>query len=359
MRTAAPCLVQEVLLGRTLRALRIENDQLRATILLDKGADIYELTYKPRGIDVLWKTPWGLREPTRGAALSLDSETTWLEYYPGGWQVLFPNGGDECSYRGARLNMHGEASLIAWECRGIFQGARFAEVHLETRLLRSPFRIRRTLRVEQGRPALFIHERVTNEAGEPMDYMWGHHPAFGAPFLSGACRVDTAARTLLADEVLTGTHNPLQGGQRYTWPLAETASGLVDMSRVPGPNEPRYTLGYLADFEAGWYAITNPELGFGVGLSWPVEVFPYAWLWQEMHASSGFPFYKNCYTMAIEPNTSIPGRGLVTVMQKSATHRTLAAGQSAEANLCAVFYAAAGRVQRIDLDGTVHLARDS
>ncbi|MGC8880532.1 MAG: aldose 1-epimerase [Anaerolineae bacterium] len=354
MTAKRACLVQEVLLGRTLRALRLENDQLRATVLLDKGADIYELVYKPRGVDVLWKTPWGLREPARGAALSLDSETTWLEYYPGGWQVLFPNGGDECSYHGVRLNMHGEASLIAWECHGIFQGATFAEVQLETRLLRSPFRMRRTLRVEQGRPALFIHERITNEAGEPMDYMWGHHPAFGAPFLSGACWVDTAARTLLADEVLIGTHNPLQGEQRYIWPLVETASGLVDMSRVPGLNEPRYTLGYLADFESGWYAITNPELGFGVGLSWPVDVFPYAWLWQEMHASAGFPFYKNCYTMAIEPNTSIPGRGLTAVMKETATHCTLAPGQSAEVTLCAVFYPANGRVQRIDLDGTVH-----
>lgn len=349
------CQVTELTLGRTLRALRIENDLLGATILLDKGADIYELVYKPRGVDVLWKTPWGLREPTRGAALSLSSEVTWLEYYPGGWQLLFPNGGDECTYRGVPLTMHGEASLVAWECVQVAQGAGFAEVQLEARLLRSPFRLRRRLRVEQRRPVLQLWERITNEAGEALDYMWGHHPAFGAPFLSAACRVDTGARRLLADSVFTGPHNPLQGGQSYAWPIAETPTGPIDLSRVPGHDEPRFAMGYLTEFESGWYAITHRELGFGVGLSWPVEVFPYAWFWQEMHASPGFPFYKNCYTMAIEPNTSLPGQGLEKVMQTTRTHRTLAAGQSVEAALCAVFYEGASGVSEIEPNGNVHL----
>ncbi len=335
-----------------MHALRIENDLLRATLLLDKGADIYELVYKPRRLDVLWKTPWGLREPTRGAALSLDTETTWLEYYPGGWQVLFPNGGDECTYHGITLNMHGEASLIAWDCVHIAQGAAFAEVHLETRLFRSPFRLFRRLRVEKGRPMLSLYERITNEAGEPLDFMWGHHPAFGAPFLSSACRIDTDARTLLADDKYIGSANPLEPGRRYNWPMVETPEGVVDMSRVPGQDTPRFTLGYLSDFESGWYAITNTALGFGFGLVWPKEVFPYAWLWQEMHVSSGFPFYRNCYTMAIEPNTSIPGQGLATVMQRTGTHRTLSPGESAEVEFRALFYESTTGVRQITLDGT-------
>jgi hypothetical protein len=349
------CRVTEVTRGRTMRALRIENDLLSATILLDKGADIYELVYKPCGVDVLWKTPWGLRDPARGAALSLSSEITWLEYYPGGWQLLFPNAGDECTYRGVPLTMHGEASLVAWDCRRVSQGAAYAEVQLETRLFRSPFRLWRVLRVEQGRAVLTIGEGIRNEAGEPMDYMWGHHPAFGAPFLSGACRIDTGARRLLADDVFIGNDNPLQGGQWYAWPRTDTPAGPVDLSRVPGRAEPRFLMGYLTDFQSGWYAITNPELGFGVGLSWSVDAFPYAWMWQEMHASAGFPFYKNCYTMAIEPNTSIPGQGLAAVMQKTRTQRTLAAGEAIEATLCAVFYEGASGVSEIESNGNVRL----
>ena len=41
----------------TICTLRIENKLLPATILLDKGADIYELVYRPKSPDVLWKSP--------------------------------------------------------------------------------------------------------------------------------------------------------------------------------------------------------------------------------------------------------------------------------------------------------------
>ena len=70
-------------------------------------------------------------------------------------------------------------------------------------------------------------------------------------------------------------------------------------------------MAYLTDFasEHGWYGITNTELGLGVGLVWPKAVFPYAWFWQEMHASPGFPWYGEVYVMAIEPFSSMPGHG--------------------------------------------------
>ena len=58
--------ITEITLERGVRAVRLENDLLAATVLVDKGADIYELIYKPKGIDVLWKSPWGLRRPGGG-----------------------------------------------------------------------------------------------------------------------------------------------------------------------------------------------------------------------------------------------------------------------------------------------------
>ena len=102
MATTSPtesthCTINEITLGRTMRALRIENDLLAVTVLLDKGADIYELVYKSKNIDVLWKSPWGMKEPARGFDSAFDSSTAWLEAYAGGWQVLFPNGGTPCT----------------------------------------------------------------------------------------------------------------------------------------------------------------------------------------------------------------------------------------------------------------------
>ena len=127
---------------------------------------------------------------------AFDSHTAWLEAYAGGWQALFPNGGDETLYKGAALGFHGEASMTAWDHKIVTAGPGALEVKLQTRLLRSPFSIERWMRVEAGSPILHIREAITNHAGEAMDCMWSHHPAYGAPFLSEHCVIDGGRRLL-------------------------------------------------------------------------------------------------------------------------------------------------------------------
>ena len=343
------CKVTELTLAGGVRAVRIENDLIATTILVDKGADIYELIYKPKGMDVLWKSPAGLRPTGRGVPTAFASEAAWLEYYAGGWQEIFPNGGPACVYKGVELSFHGEASVAPWEWEVLEQSNTAAEVRFTVRLFRSPFRIQRVMRVEAGQPMLILRERITNEAGEPMDYMWGHHPAYGAPFLSQHCRIDIGTAHVRADDEYVGVNNPLELNARYTWPLA----GEVDLAQVPEESECRAMLAYFTDFEAGWYGITNTQLGFGVGLVWPKAAFPYAWFWQELRGSPGFPWYKQAYVMAIEPFSSIPSQGLLAAMQKGGTHRTLQPGETTETELRAVFYESSTGITGIAPGGEV------
>lgn len=345
------CKARERILGRTLRALSIENDLVSTTVLLDKGADIYRLIYKPRAMDVMWKAPWGLKEPARGFHSASDSLTAWLEAYGGGWQVLFPNGGFANTYKGVELGYHGEASMKAWDYELLQESAAAVEVKLRTRLSRSPYTIERWMRLEARRPILRIRERITNHAGEPMDCMWSHHPAFGAPFLSEHCVIDTDSRVLQSDDHYAGAANPLALDTEYTWPLA----GSLDLSIIPPPDQARDLLGYLKHFESGWYSITNKALGFGIGFTWDIDVFPYAWFWQELNSSPGFPFYKRAYVIAIEPASSIPGHGLSAVMQKTGSHLTLQPGESRDIELKVVFYESSAGVEHIDDAGKVQL----
>jgi hypothetical protein len=347
------CTVGEVTVGRSMRGLQLANRAMAVTLLPDKGADIYQLIYRPAGMDVLWKSPWGLREPGIAPQSAASPLAAFLDSYGGGWQVLFPNGGAACEYRGAELGFHGEATLASWSCEITDSGGAAAEARLSTRLRRSPFRLERTVRIEGDRPVLIVRERIVNEGREPLDYMWSHHPAFGAPFLSGACRIDIPARSLLADDGTGGPPSVLAPGARYSWPVVPAGDVPLDLSQVPGQGAGRAILAYFGDFQAGWYAITNTQLGFGVGLTWPTDVFPYAWFWQELHASPGYPWYKGVYVMAIEPATSIPGQGLQAVIAKTGTQRTLDAGASVEAEIRAVFYESSAGVQRIDPDGSV------
>lgn len=343
------------------RSLIIENAALQAVVLPDKGGDIHRLIYKAQNIDVLWKTPWGLKRPAAGVPSTYSSQGAWMEAYPGGWQEIFPNGGGPCTYKGAELGFHGEASMTTWDYKftSPTPNADAAELHLRTRLARSPFRIERLLRVEADKPILTIRERITNEGDEPMDYMWGHHPAFGEPFLSGDCRIDINAKTLLTDDEYDPPFCPLSVNTKYAWPHGGGRDGkaAVDLSRVPPRDQPRALYGYFQDFQStegmSWYAITNTKLGFGVGLIWPTEIFPYAWFWQELSASSGYPWYRAAHTMAIEPFTSYPGQGLVKVMEKTRTQKTLKPAENIAVELKFVFFESSRGVQRINADGSV------
>lgn len=345
------CRITRGLLGHN-EGVRLENDRVAVTVLVGKGADIFELRWLPADVDVMWKPAWGTRDPARPLHTA-SSVVAWLDTYSGGWQVLFPSGGGPATYKGAELVFHGEASLDPWTLVTAEADDTSARIRVALRLVRSPFTIERTVTLPAGSPTLRIEETIVNHAGEPMDYMWGHHPAFGAPFLSGACRIETGARSIVADEAYAGPANPLVPGSRHAWPMADGPLGPVDLSAVPAEGTPRSMLGYLGDFTEGWYAITNPELGFGVGLAWPREALPYAWMWQEMRASTGYPWYGNTYTLAIEPNTSIPGQGLEKVIA-AGTQGTLEPGGRASLALVATFFPAGGPIARIDPDGTVH-----
>jgi hypothetical protein len=346
---------QLVTLDRGVRAVRLQNDLIATSVLPDKGADIYELIHRPSGIDVLWKSPWGVRRPGGGFPTASSSAVSWIENYEGGWQLLFPSGGGPCEYKGVELNFHGEASSIAWDIAELGASSNGAIVRLGARLARSPYRLEREMIVTESSASILIREQVQNEGGEPMDYMWGHHPAFGAPFLGEECRIDTNATTIISDDAYDPPHNPMSPGTSYRWPVVSRDGTQVDLTIVPGATDKQAALAYLTDFdgETAWYGITNTRRGLGAGLAWKRDDFPCAWFWQEMHASPGFPWYQGVYVMAIEPNTSYPGQGLVAVTEKTQTQRTLQPGELVKTELRAVLYESNGRVSGIDLDGSV------
>jgi galactose mutarotase-like enzyme len=349
------CRIAPVTLERGVTGLALENDRVQIVVLPGKGADITSMVVKPEEIELLWQSPWGLL-PSGGVPTAENSQVAWLDAYQGGWQEIFPSGGGPCHYKGVELNFHGEASTSAWDILRQEAADDFAELTLALRLRRSPFRIERTMRIEAGSGVLRLRERVTNEGGEAMEFMWGHHPAYGAPFLSEHCRIDTNARTVRSDPAFEGPYYPLVPGSLNEWPHVTREGQETDLSRVPGESgQPRQTMAYLGDFSGdhGWYAIRNEELGIGVGLAWPTAIFPFAWFWQEMHGSAGYPWYRGVYTMAIEPFTSWPGSGLAAVIEQSGTQRSLEPGESLEAELLATVFHGRGRVTGISPEGVV------
>lgn len=333
-------------------AVTLEHESMRVSVLPEKGSEIFSLVSPRHDVDVLWKAPWGLRKPVPIPDASASSETAWMDGYAGGWQELFPNGGDACTYRGAPLGFHGEASVAPWAYEVAHDTTGGPALQLEVRLARSPFRLRKRISLDPSRPIVRIWERVTNEGTARMPFMWGHHPAYGAPFLGAGCTLRIPAATYEADTSQVTGRTWLEPGVAGPWPHASrVGGGTVDLSVVPGPEAEVANLGYVQDLREGWYALTNPRLGLGVGLAWPREVFPYLWLWQEFHGGLNYPWYGTTYVMGVEPHSSIPGHGLVNAMARG-TARWLDPGEQLEMELCAVFFEG-GPVRRIASDGTV------
>jgi hypothetical protein len=334
-----PAVIVEGRLGRALRTITLSNGLLEAVLLPDKGADVYALRSLPHGVDVLWKAPWGQRAPGTVLAAAPNSEVAWMEYYGGGWQDILPSGGGPCTYMGVELPFHGEVASLPWHDETVIAGPGRAEVRLTVRTHRLPLAVERVFGVERGRPALYLAERIINEGGEEIDLMWGQHLAFGAPFLSGSCWLDVPAGTFLVHDPALGPASRLRGGDRFAWPdgARDRHGQPLELRQIPPPSAQVADYGYLLDLREGWYTLHNRDLGLGVRVTWPHEVFSCVWLWQELCGSAGYPWYRRCYVMGVEPFTSYPGTGLVDALAQG-TARRLAPGASLAAQMTVEFY---------------------
>ena len=358
------CRVSDEWTFRGMRMAVLENDHLRVTVALDRGAEIVEFRSLPGGADPLLRLPGGIRDPRASAPSVAASGGSFLDHYAGGWQEILPNGGPAVTWRGAEYGQHGEVSLVPWTLEVLEDEPDRVSVVCRVRALRTPLLLERRMTIRADRAAVFLDERLTNECGEDLDVMWGHHVAFGRPFLDGETRIHTSARRVRIEGELVG-FEPRRAaiGHDGTWPIVpapagsgDGASGLVDLSIVPNAaSAAGREMAYLSAFDGpAWYAITSADAGFA--MRWDGDLFPYLWLWQEFGAGAGYPWWKRLHTVALEPWTSFPTLGLSEAVRRG-TQLVVPAGSTIETSLvAAAFVPAATDITGIEADGGVAFA---
>lgn len=284
----------------------MENDLIRLEILVDKGTDIVEFLYKPMDIDFMWRSPVPLYKPYIFPTTAQGKLGNFLDWYPGGWQEIFPNGGDICEYKGAVLGLHGEVALIPWQFKILEDTKEKLSIKFYTRTYRTPFFIEKIITIEKNTPYIVIDEKVVNEGGEDMDFIWGHHPAFGKPFLSPDCIIRiNKARVLVGQGDGRSFTNLKQ--REGVWPLVEGINGeKVDISICPGEKDNVSDVIFLSDLSEGKYEIYNQKLKIGFHLEFPLDVFRYIWFWRIGGGSFEYPWYGRNYNVALEPFSSLP-----------------------------------------------------
>ena len=313
---------REVELEQGWPGLELATPQARVQLIPELGCDIVSFVDARTGVDVLWRVPWGM-PPRSTGPFSAATETEWGERFPGGWNVLCPNGGAATPAPGGTTwGFHGEAALLPWTVLGHGGDGETAWAELQVRLIRAPLRLHR--RLELVGSSLALTETLTNLSPVPIEVMWSQHPSFGGPLVAAGTRIETGAKVTETDDTLV--HGDLQAGSRGQWPYAPgRLRGDVDLSVVPDIATSR--LVYLSDFDLGWARLVNDQLGLAARLEWDARVYPSAWLWQELRHSPGHPWWQMAYVTAIEPGTTYPGQGLEVAKAKGGTPLRLAGGE--------------------------------
>jgi hypothetical protein len=322
-------------------------------VLVDKGSEIAQFLYKPLDVDFLWRGPNPLRHPANFVSAAGSSTSPFFDRWSGTWFEVLPNGGPACEVKGAPLGFFAETTNLPWHYRILDDRPERVSVALWTTTYRTPFLLQKTLTLEQNQPTLLIEERLTNQGQEELDFMWGHHPVVGPPFLDESCRISAPASRV---EVLHDEDGPdyrMGLHQVGRWPVIKDRDGNpLDLREVPPPSSRTMDNCYLSEFGEGWIAVSNTRRKVGFGLAWNPDVFRYIWLWQALGGGIGYPWYGRTYNMGIEPWTSFPCAGLSEAIARGTAPR-IGPGESLDTWLTAVAYENAAAVSSIRRDGTV------
>jgi hypothetical protein len=280
-----------------LADVRLSSDVLEVVLRPARGCDVVSVVDRATGCELMFRSPWAGQAPV---AAAWDDRSRWLSGYPGGWQVLCPNAGPARELDGALQGFHGEAAVVPWRVLEVDGAGLSACVDLFS----APVRLHRTVRV--AGPVVQVEDTVENLGSTARSVAWVQHIGLGAALVEDGARLHLPACTVLADPSAPGT--VLAPDSRHRWPRAHAADGTeVDLGPIPGG--PREIFAALDGFDDGWCAITNEARGVGVAVHWDSSCFPYAWLWQELQATQGFPWFGRARVLGIEPANVLPDHG--------------------------------------------------
>jgi galactose mutarotase-like enzyme len=304
-----------------MRVVIMENEKVRVGILPDKGAEIFEFLYKPMDLDVMWLSPNGVQNPHRYPGTYADPSTNFVDYYTGGWQEVFPNGGPPSRMKGAYFGQHGEVSQAPWDYAILCDEPERIEVAFTVHTRKYPFRLRKVLRLDKNSGKLFIREEAENLSQAELPAMWGHHIVFGPPFLEPDCIIRLPGQPVIIphDEPTSRTGRRVGGTAVSHWPYADGPNHeKIDFSRIPPPGTKSEML-YIGNLQEGAYTLTNPRIGAQVTVTWDHKTFPYLWYWQEYGDNMDYPWYGRTYNIGLEPFSSMPTNGLQTAADRGTT----------------------------------------
>ena len=204
-------------------ALILENDLLRVVLVPGVQALIHELIFKPKNLNVLHESKFGLHE----------NSGRWTEIHG--------------PYRASLLNQSAQSCAI---------------------LLKGPNdSVTRIYSLRDNDAVLRINSTRENHSDTDIDLLWAERLTLGERMIDEHCRIETPA---------TSYFDPAeQPILRMRWPH------LADGTDISHFQKNEAALGrsfYLTDFTEGRCRVNSPTQGAAFEMRWDASKFPYCWL---------------------------------------------------------------------------------
>jgi hypothetical protein len=274
------------------RAVAIENDQIRVTVL-EGGGHIAEILDKATGVNPLWTPLWRSMEPDQFDHVAHPgygvgpAESRLLSGIMGHNLCLDIFGGPSAEEEAAGLCAHGEASIAIYEI----------EHDRSSLVMRACLPIAQ-LKVERQislhGPAARIRETVENLAGIDRPTGWTQHVTLGPPFLErGVTEFRVSATRSKTFERAFGSADYLTAGAEFDWPMAPSVGGgHADLRRSsPAPVSSAYTAHLMDPGQARAYFVAHSrrhQLAFGY--IWNRHDFPWLGIFEENASRTASPW---------------------------------------------------------------------
>lgn len=316
-----PKFAQETFRGRS--GFSLDNDVIRVVALFG-GGHVAEIrfakgdqrrTVNPMRIPHYPTIEPHQYNPAEHDALYGDGPHRWLSAGYMGHLLCFPAFGPPSSDEEVRsgLGNHGEAPIVEWKLRPPVEvGPRAVAARYGADLVKTQFRVERTIFVSAGESAVLVNESVENLTPYDRPINWVQHATFGPPFAApGKMYMDVSATR---GEVGGGrATNSLQAQSEVIWPRGTTREGAPADLRVFQPTQRSGTY-YALQMEPsrpdGYFTMYNPDFPVLVGYLFPTADNPWLGDWQENQSNTTPPWGGQAIARGIEFGTTPFAEGL-------------------------------------------------
>ncbi len=286
---------------RGRRAVSIENDEIRITVLRE-GGHIAEILHKVSGVNPLWTPPWPSIEPSSYSAgahpeYGSDIDARLLAGIMGHSLCLDLFGAPSPEEAEAGIGVHGEGSISTYDVRESDGGLTMTGCFPLAQ-------IRFTRTIELHDASVDIEESVESLASFDRPIAWTQHVTLGPPFLEcGVTQLRLPATKSQTFESAFGADDYLIPAAEFDWPHApRPGGGFADLSVFNASPASSAFTAHLMDpsREDACFTAYHPGMKLKFGYRWKRTDFPWLGRWEENRSRVHEPWNGNTIACGLE-----------------------------------------------------------